>query len=441
VFRPCTTLRREDVIDVDGTVFFLGRHSTRGTGLWRTDGTVQGTTLIKAMTPGHLGRAGKTLFFSSGKELWKSDGTPQGTTLVRDLTASIDTEPFDLRDVGGTLFFLVNMVSTSGDWDGQELWKSDGTADGTVLLKALNPGFQAAVTPLYPTSVNGTLFLRAQNGVMPGGITPHALWKSDGTPESTVLLKEVNPGSLSYLYSYPNTLVNVDGTLFFAADEPPWDGPIAMDLWKSDGTPEGTVKVKVLGPPQVTNPTDFTNVNGRCSSSYTASTGATSNESGRRHRRARPREDDAQQPFWNTRLHDTRQRLRVLQVEEGGGGEPVEERRDAGGHARVRAPSGRRTGARQRHGVLLQVRRRAVEDGRDPRGNGLREGRPAGRAGLHRESDGQRRVPSVHGHRRRVTRQDTGAVGDRRRRTSWPTTSCPRRDTGGGPRDFLPTGT
>jgi ELWxxDGT repeat protein len=252
--------------DMEGTAFFLGAHPTRGTGLWRTDGTVQGTTLVKAgsIADGYLTRVGKTLFFNDGRQLWKSDGTPQGTVLLHDFTGGTGAKPFDLTAVGGSLFFLVNTISASGDIDGQELWKSDGTAAGTVLVEWLNPGFQAALSPLYPTNVNGTLFLRVQNGTHQGGVAPEwfDLWKSDGTPESTVRLKEVNPGNLSFLDPYPNTLANVDGTLFFAADEPPRNGPLALDLWKSDGTPEGTVKVKVLGAPNVTNPTDLTNVNG-----------------------------------------------------------------------------------------------------------------------------------------------------------------------------------
>ena len=77
-----------------------------------------------------------TLFFTandgvSGNELWKSDGTAAGTVLVKDIYAGRHRlEPLGLVAVGGTLFFTAN-----DGVNGTELWKSDGTAAGTVLVK------------------------------------------------------------------------------------------------------------------------------------------------------------------------------------------------------------------------------------------------------------------------------------------------------------------
>ena len=42
----------------------------------------------------------------------------------------------------------------------------------------------------------------------------------------------------------PRNLTNVNGTLFFAAD----DGTNGCELWKSDGTAAGTVLVKDIRP-------------------------------------------------------------------------------------------------------------------------------------------------------------------------------------------------
>src|SRR5205085_2864883 len=55
--------------------------------------------------------------------------------------------------------------------------------------------------------------------------------------ERTVLVKDINPGAAS---SGSNTIVNVRGTLFFAAN----DGDHFRQLWKSDGTPAGTIPVR-----------------------------------------------------------------------------------------------------------------------------------------------------------------------------------------------------
>ena len=64
------------------------------------------------------------------------------------------------------------------------------------------------------------------------------LWKSDGTEAGTVLVKDIHPGAGGY--SSPSSLTGVGGTLFFAAD----DGTHGSELWKSDGTEAGTVLVK-----------------------------------------------------------------------------------------------------------------------------------------------------------------------------------------------------
>ena len=60
--------------------------------------------------------------------------------------------------MNGTLFFTANDATT-----GRELWKSDGTAAGTVLVKDINPGSDSS-GPSYLTNVNGTLFFTADDG-------------------------------------------------------------------------------------------------------------------------------------------------------------------------------------------------------------------------------------------------------------------------------------
>ncbi|BBH39096.1 hypothetical protein myaer102_16210 [Microcystis viridis NIES-102] len=80
--------------------------------------------------------------------------------------------------MGNTLFFSAN-----DGVNGFELWKSDGTATGTVLLKNILPGFSWS-GPSNLTAVGSTLFFRANDGV-----NGQELWKSDGTAAGTVLLK------------------------------------------------------------------------------------------------------------------------------------------------------------------------------------------------------------------------------------------------------------
>ncbi|MDP6512603.1 MAG: DUF5011 domain-containing protein [SAR202 cluster bacterium] len=206
--------------------------------LWISDGTAAGTLKLAAgIKPSTPTVVGTTLFVqafdgANGRELWKSDGTPAGTVLVKDIfPGGANSESESFTDVGDTLFFAANDGITGSGFNGGELWKSDGTAAGTALIKDIRPGLLPSI-PYDLTVVGGTLFFRANDG-----INGFELWKSDGTNAGTLLVKDINPGSGN---SFPLNLTSVDGTLFFQAD----DGTNGVELWKSDGTAAGTVLVE-----------------------------------------------------------------------------------------------------------------------------------------------------------------------------------------------------
>src|SRR5213596_2786294 len=123
--------------------------------------------------------------------------------LVKDIDDSFNTaagsSPGPFVEAGGTVFFTANDGTSPG------LWRADGTPSGTVMVKALGAHDL--------TNVNGTLFFAS-------GFSPFStfgsekLWKSDGTAEGTMLVKDIEPGAAS---STPGSLVNVNATLFFSA--------------------------------------------------------------------------------------------------------------------------------------------------------------------------------------------------------------------------------
>ena len=265
-----------NLTDVNGTLFFMANDWVHGYELWESDGTDAGTFMVKDINPGSRGinpsgyvenemdivNINGTLFFMAndgvhGYELWKSDGTDAGTVMVKDINPSpyMSGLSYDSRltDVNGTLYFMAN-DGTHGD----ELWKSDGTDAGTVMVKDINPSGSSdySNTGYNLTNVNGTLFFMANDGVH-----GYELWKSDGTEAGTVMVKDINPGSGG---SGPGDFTNVNGTLFFTAD----DGVHGYELWKSDGTEAGTVMVKDINPgsgdsdPSWYYDYDLTNVNG-----------------------------------------------------------------------------------------------------------------------------------------------------------------------------------
>jgi ELWxxDGT repeat protein len=242
----------KELTNVDGTLFFTASDGTNGTELWKSDGTEADTVMVKDINerssfPHGLTNMKGTLFFTakdsrSGNELWKSDGTEAGTIMVKDINTSGHSYPemsgstnYYLTNVNGTLFFRA-----SDGINGTELWKSDGTEAGTVMVKDIHKGMvndtntSGHSSPMHLTNVNGTLFFRASDG-----INGTELWKSDGTEAGTIMVKDINTRS-SYADSYPRGLTNVNGTLFFKA----YDGINGTVLMKSDGTPSGTIKVK-----------------------------------------------------------------------------------------------------------------------------------------------------------------------------------------------------
>src|SRR5204862_99041 len=92
-------------------------------------------------------------------ELWRSDGTAAGTFAVTQSPMGGDTHPYGEHVVGSTLFFAGRGQDGSGG-QGDELYRTDGTPGGTVLVKDINPG-PASSDPSILTDVNGTLFLIA----------------------------------------------------------------------------------------------------------------------------------------------------------------------------------------------------------------------------------------------------------------------------------------
>ena len=246
-----------DLAAVGQTLFFEARDLVHGNELWKSDGTVAGTVLLKDIRSGDksgwaggITPVGSTVFFTAddgfnGRELWKSDGTPAGTVMVKDInqdgelvlvTGILYTEPSNpsyLTNVNGTLFFTANNGALS---QGEELWKSDGTAAGTVMVKDIKPG-QRGSGPGRLTNVGGTLFFFADDG---SGL---ALWKSDGTEAGTVRVKDLWPGAEGYL-PQEEEMAAVGSTLYFIFD----DGVTGKELWKSDGTEAGTGPVKDINP-------------------------------------------------------------------------------------------------------------------------------------------------------------------------------------------------
>ena len=224
----------QNLTEVNGTLFFAANDGASGAEMWKSDGTADGTVLVKDINPGSAGSFAQDFMCVDGIvyfrasdgvndfEPWRSDGTAEGTFMLKDISSIGSSQPGEFTDFNGTLLFRANA----------DLWKSDGTTEGTVLVKSVSPG----LNPNFLTVVNGTLFFSATD-VTNG----HELWKSDGTEQGTMLVKDIRNGFDS---SSPGVLAVLNGELFFRAT-------ISLgqhELWKSDGTDQGTVRVKAVAP-------------------------------------------------------------------------------------------------------------------------------------------------------------------------------------------------
>ena len=265
----CCRQRRSMVADINPTASGLEPRRARGD---RLDDLLHRGR--RRSTGGSCGRATAPPPAPS----WSRTSTPAAAALT----------PVSLTNVNGTLFFAAN-DGTHGD----ELWKSDGTAAGTVLVKDINPGGDRLRTPVDLDERQRHAVLRGRRrrtrlraveerrhgrrhrpgqGHQPRQRTArslgpderqrrrcssrpttathgHELWKSDGTAAGTVTGQGHLPGLLRALRRSsqqfdPSDLTNVNGTLFFTAN----DGTHGDELWKSDGTAAGTVLVKDINP-------------------------------------------------------------------------------------------------------------------------------------------------------------------------------------------------
>jgi ELWxxDGT repeat protein len=241
-----------DAINLGGTLFFTADDGSHGTELWRSDGTPTGTKMVKDINPtgssdppsgGGTARyeltsyKGMLIFRATdgahGVELWKSDGTAAGTKMVKDINpGGADSFPYGFTNVGSTLFFFADDGT-----HGAELWKTNGTAAGTKLVKDIRPGSDQS----FPT--DGESFKKALFFTANDGVHGSELWKSNGTAAGTKMVKDIRHGSAGSQDQMAQKKT-VGNTLFFGAD----DGTHGIELWKTDGTAAGTKMVKDINP-------------------------------------------------------------------------------------------------------------------------------------------------------------------------------------------------
>lgn len=196
--------------------------------------TAQVPTLVKDINPtGNSGVAFLTCFggetyFSAidgvhGVELWKTDGTEAGTVMVKDLNpGSGNGNPSNFMEFNGLLHF-----SATDGINGLQLWRTDGTENGTQVVLSL-----ADVPGLIDWAefavLGDRIFFRGRDAVHGA-----ELWSTDGTAAGTELFLDIYPGITNSGIDDP---VAHNGKLYFEA----FDGVNGPEPWICDGTLAGT---------------------------------------------------------------------------------------------------------------------------------------------------------------------------------------------------------
>jgi len=115
--------------------------------------------------------------FTGLEELWRTDGTAAGTVM---LTSAVS--PYDYLNVAGNTAFFAAGDATYG----YELWESDGTVGGTKMVKDINSG-SGSSDPGGMFVFNNEVYFGAYDG------NNHAFWKSDGKKSGTIKLRNGDP--------------------------------------------------------------------------------------------------------------------------------------------------------------------------------------------------------------------------------------------------------
>ncbi|WP_317898705.1 ELWxxDGT repeat protein [Aurantibacillus circumpalustris] len=243
---------------MDNSLFFFATDSAHGTELWKTDGTADGTVLVKDINIGSASSSdyGNSstvnngyLYFSAndgihGSEPWRTDGSDEGTVMLKDINpGSQSSTPKDFIVNKGVVYFsaadtsyLANYYNSPYSVNNTELYRTDGTENGTYMVKDINKSklFGSRVDNLM-TCNNQLLFLASNSDVVSPfpSFFPVDLYTSDGSSKGTHLFREVCND-----ICFPGTFVKSKYEIYFFAND-------SSKRWlcKTNGYANGTMKM------------------------------------------------------------------------------------------------------------------------------------------------------------------------------------------------------
>ncbi|WP_339660638.1 T9SS type A sorting domain-containing protein [uncultured Polaribacter sp.] len=190
----------------------------------------------------------KLLFFATtsvfGTEIFVTDGTSEGTSILKDFYPGADgiiTSFIQDQTVvfNNQLYFWIK-----GQDNKYFLWKTDGTTTGTLQVTPDNDGYH------FPSSVmlvyNNMIYFDARKNSFD---MYNMLFRTDGTASGTVLFQDI-PITIA-TGSNPTDFIVYDSLLYYSAGND--NGAFGKELWRTDGTVGGTELVADIFPNNIAN--------------------------------------------------------------------------------------------------------------------------------------------------------------------------------------------
>ena len=258
---------------LNNKIIFAAYNDNVGNEPWVSDGTTVGTFNLIDINPGFTGiypkssgpanfiQFGSLVLFTAnnpnGIAIYKTDGTITGTALIKQFPLSTSISQFTLHNA--KLYYYAD-----DGVNGNELWVTDGTTNGTLMIKDINVGFQSSYPQYLTSHSDGKLYFQADDG-----INGSEMWVSDGTEAGTNLLVDILPGVQG---SYPTNLYSHGGKIYFSG----YDQVNGLQLWSCDGSSPGTSLLKVINSSANSFPVNFNTIGNKVI--FLADDGANGNE-------------------------------------------------------------------------------------------------------------------------------------------------------------------
>jgi ELWxxDGT repeat protein len=260
----------------DTSLYFIADNSSYIPEIWKTNCKTSGTSKIIAASPNtFLGE----LYLVDNQYLIYTKSINYNCSIWRlNLNTNISEQIFNLGNTDGFYRFLGIKYLSDGEGNfyfyyNSNIFKSNGTSSGTIkinpnnlivrqlidvnqgklllagslnnlfgLIKFEDGNFQM-LAQLSSNSNNFTNYAKLSNNkvvFIAGSSLGKELWVSDYTISGTKILKDINPGPKSTTFS---RIFSVDTFCLFGANDP----VVGFELFKTDGTENGTRLVKNIG--------------------------------------------------------------------------------------------------------------------------------------------------------------------------------------------------